>query len=91
MPRADGSLEYGRVALFGDTDWGAPIEGAWLRSLSQEHGVVRADPAVFSAVFAKLRVGDLLAVVPIHSCLTSDLLKKYLTLEGTTIDMMATL
>ncbi|MBK8048604.1 MAG: hypothetical protein IPK16_16675 [Anaerolineales bacterium] len=81
-------MEFGRVALFTESGWGAPIEGAWLRSLSQEHGIVQAEPAAYAEVLGRLQVGDLLAVVPIHSCLTADLLKHYATLDGCTIDMM---
>lgn len=88
LTRSDGTLEFGRVALFTESGWGAPIEGAWLRSLSQEHGIVQAEPAAYDEVLGRLQVGDLLAVVPIHSCLTADLLKHYVTLDGCPIEMM---
>jgi D-serine deaminase-like pyridoxal phosphate-dependent protein len=68
--------------------WGPLIPGAWVRSLSQEHGIVRADPATFAAVFGQLQVGDLVTVIPVHSCLTADVLKRYLTLDGEWIEMM---
>ena len=58
-----------------------------MRSLSQEHGIIQADAAAFAAHLADLRVGDLVAVYPIHSCLTADLLKRYRTLDGARIDM----
>ena len=88
LARPDGSPDFGAVALPTEHGWGAPIAGAWLRSLSQEHGVVRAEPEVFAAALRDLQVGDLLAVLPVHSCLTADLLKRYLTLDGEWIDMM---
>ena len=31
---------------------------------------------------AAVRVGDLLGVLPVHSCLTADLLQEYVTREG---------
>jgi D-serine deaminase-like pyridoxal phosphate-dependent protein len=84
---ADGSVSFGAVARFDATGWGAPLPGVGVRSLSQEHGIIHADPAAFAMHLADLRVGDLLAVYPIHSCLTADLLKHYRTLDGARIDM----
>lgn len=88
LRRNDGTLEFGRAAFLHDpagsaagAGWGPSIPGAWLRSLSQEHGIVRADAAAYARLDA-LQVGDLLAVLPVHSCLTADLLKHYLTLDG---------
>ena len=88
LVRPDGSADYGAVALVTERGWNTPLAGAWLRSLSQEHGVVRAEPDTFAAVFDAVQVGDLLAVIPVHSCLTADFLKGYLTLDGEWIDMM---
>ena len=88
LVRPDGSPDFGAVALLTDQGWGAPLAGAWLRSLSQEHGILRATPETFAAVFGGLQVGDLVAVIPVHSCLTADLLKRYLTLDGEWIEMM---
>ncbi|MCP5099227.1 MAG: amidophosphoribosyltransferase, partial [Chloroflexi bacterium] len=48
-----------------------------------EHGLIRATPDLIS----NLQVGDLLYVLPIHSCLTANLLKCYLTLDGEWIEM----
>ncbi|MCP4547190.1 MAG: alanine racemase [bacterium] len=49
-----------------------------LVSLSQEHGVVEL-PAGSAA---GLRIGSLVFVCPVHSCLTGDLYKEYITLDG---------
>ena len=32
--------------------------------------------------FTKIKVGDFIGILPIHSCLTADAMKGYLTLEG---------
>jgi len=85
--RADGSPSYGAVVPLHDGGWGDPLDGVWLRSLSQEHGVVRATPEGWPQL-AAVGVGDLLGVLPVHSCLTADLLKEYVTLGGERIDMM---
>jgi D-serine deaminase-like pyridoxal phosphate-dependent protein len=54
-----------------DCSWGGFVEGAYLRSLSQEHGVA----VLPSDELARLRLGDLLLVCPVHSCLAQDLLR----------------
>jgi D-serine deaminase-like pyridoxal phosphate-dependent protein len=33
-------------------------------------------------IFARVNVGDLLMVIPVHSCLTANLLRKYVTLKA---------
>ena len=63
--------------------WGPTIEGAQVSSLSQEHGVVKASGQLLDQV----GVGDVLPILPVHSCLTANLLKKYLTLNGEIIEM----
>ncbi len=80
----DGRLCFGQIARRATHGWGPLIDGALVTSVSQEHGIVAVPPAVFDEV----RIGDLLYVVPVHSCLTADLMKRYLTLEGDWITMM---
>jgi len=63
------------------------LPDVWVRSLSQEHGVVHAEKAAFAALTERIRVGDLLGVIPVHSCLTADLLKMYRTLDGERLTM----
>ena len=88
--RADGAASYGAVVALCDPGpdggWGDPLPGVWLRSLSQEHGVVQATAEGWQAI-AHHRVGDLVGVLPVHSCLTADLLQEYVTLEGEQIHM----
>ena len=87
LPRPDGSPSYGAVVPLHEGGWGDPLEGVWLRSISQEHGVVQATAEAW-AQLAAVQVGDLLGVLPVHSCLTADLLKEYVTPDGARIDMM---
>ena len=47
-------------------------------SLSQEHGVLEVDPQWA----AGLRLGDLVCVLPVHSCLTCNLHTGFVTLHG---------
>lgn len=66
-----GGKIYGYVCRLTENGWELPLAGTFVRSLSQEHGVVKAPPQVLEHV----RRGDLLAVLPVHSCLTANLMK----------------
>lgn len=85
----DGTPSYGAVVWLRDDGWSEPVPGAWLRSLSQEHGVVRATATAWHASLGAVQVGELLGVLPVHSCLTADLLKGYRTVTGARVSMMA--
>jgi D-serine deaminase-like pyridoxal phosphate-dependent protein len=88
LPHASGGMDYGRVALPHEGGWGPALAGVHLRALSQEHGVLQADAAAWQAHLAQLRHGDLLCVLPVHSCLTADLMKEYWTVDGRRISML---
>ena len=75
---------YGTVALPEGDGWGRPLPGAYVAGLSQEHGVVRMRPEDLPRV----AVGDLVCVLPAHSCLTVTLMKRYLTLDGKLIETL---
>jgi D-serine deaminase-like pyridoxal phosphate-dependent protein len=81
MLLADGSKCFGKVVNLNEHGWETRETGAYLKSLSQEHGVIFAP----NEYFEKIRLGDFIGVLPIHSCLTADLNSSYRTLEGETI------
>jgi len=87
LTRPDGGSDFGHVALFGPDDWGPSLPGVHLRSLSQEHGIVAVDPGMWAEVDRSVDIGDLVAVLPVHSCLTANLLRRYQTLDGAVIAM----
>jgi len=64
--------------------WNTEDTGMYIKSVSQEHGIIHADKNQVE----NIKVGDWLGVLPIHSCLTADVMKAYKTLEGETISMM---
>lgn len=76
--RHDGKTAYGLVALPEGKGWGAPLDGAYVRSISQEHGVVRLSPQDFE----RLQIGDLVCILPAHSCLTLQCMGEMLSLDG---------
>lgn len=82
----NGETIYGRVARLSKDGWGQMLYGSKLVSLSQEHGILQTDARTFDS----LDVGDVLVVLPVHSCLTVDLYGRYTTLSGETITKMRT-
>lgn len=68
---------YGLVVRLTDRGWD-PNPVAHLDRLSQEHGIVKGSNEFIDA----LRVGDLIGILPVHSCLTADLQGSYLSLDG---------
>ncbi|MBW6460253.1 MAG: alanine racemase, partial [Bacteroidales bacterium] len=79
--KSSGERIYGYVVKIGDKEWSKPVPGAYLSSLSQEHGIVRANREFID----EIRLGDVVGVLPVHSCLTANLMKAYLTLDGEAI------
>ena len=50
----------------------------FIRSLSQEHGIVGCTNDFFN----RISIGDIIDIYPIHSCLTANLMKAYVTETG---------
>lgn len=55
-----------------------PIPNVYVNSLSQEHGIVTG-PIEF---IKSTNIGDVLLVLPVHSCMVANLYKNYYTFEG---------
>jgi D-serine deaminase-like pyridoxal phosphate-dependent protein len=72
---------YGKVCLLSDEGWDVRSEVGYIKSLSQEHGVVQ----VSDCSNLKVKPGDIIAVLPVHSCLTADLMRGYTDLSGNLI------
>lgn len=79
-----GQRAYGLAALPTATGWSEPLEGVYVSTLSQEHGLLHVPQQLLN----RIRVGDLLAILPAHSCLPVTALRRYLTLDGRTIDTL---
>ncbi len=80
----NGQKSYGLVALQDGSRWGAPIAGAIVKGLSQEHGVIKLQ----GSEFEHIKIGDLLFILPAHSCLTVQVMQKYRTLTGKVISTL---
>lgn len=62
---------YGYVVKMENGKWETPIAGAYVSSLSQEHGIIKMPKNQIS----KFKPGDLIGIIPIHSCLSANLRK----------------
>jgi D-serine deaminase-like pyridoxal phosphate-dependent protein len=76
-----GIRQYGAIVEPTNSGWSAPVEGAFVASVSQEHGIVMAPPTLLE----RTRVGDLMFVLPAHACLAVDALRTFRTPEGHTL------
>ncbi len=75
---SDGAISFGQVVRLSNSGWSAEDTGMYIKSVSQEHGIIHADISNTE----KIKVGDWLGVLPVHSCLTADAMRSYLTIEG---------
>ena len=80
----DHGTEYGKIVRFVGNWWDGAMEGCRLKYISQEHGIIKVDRETFEST----RVGDLFAILPVHSCITADCMGSYQTLDGKIIDHM---
>ncbi|GAF01484.1 alanine racemase [Saccharicrinis fermentans] len=81
----NGNISYGKVVKINHAlEWDTHDIIGEVKSLSQEHGVISAN----KKIFAHIQPGDILGIIPVHSCLTAHLMKHFLTTEGNFIEMM---
>lgn len=78
------NTHYGLVAERDDNSW-KPVEPySYITKLSQEHGVISCSEELFQSS----QIGDMITVLPVHSCLTANLMNEYQTIGGEKISMM---
>ncbi|MGE0079340.1 MAG: alanine racemase [Bacteroidales bacterium] len=80
-----GEISYGAICKFDGQKWSEPIDGLYVKSLSQEHGIIASSNSDSQFSF---NVGDLLAILPMHSCLTVDLMGEIKLKDGSAIQTM---
>jgi D-serine deaminase-like pyridoxal phosphate-dependent protein len=72
---SNGNKSFGAICRMNDDGlWCQPIDGLYLESISQEHGMVRS---LKPEAFETLGEDDYLVVLPAHSCLTVDAMGVY--------------
>lgn len=81
----DGKTIYGRVYNLIDNAWEEYRSPAYVKKLSQEHGVVVMNEKEAD----NLNIGDVIGIMPVHSCLAAQCVGAYRTLEGKLLDHYA--
>ena len=78
---SDHHKTFGKVVSLTPEGWNLDILGDVIR-LSQEHGILRLNKNKID----EIKIGDLIGIIPVHSCLTADLQGHYLSTHGERID-----
>lgn len=79
-----GKQVYGRLVGREETRWTTEGEERFIDSLSQEHGILEK----CGKLVREVNIGDLLSFLPVHSCMTANLMREYRTLDGNRISTM---
>jgi len=80
----DGSPIYGKIVLLNENGWGNVVPETYVKSVSQEHGIIKVNADFID----KVMIGDFIGVLPVHSCLAVNLMREYYTLNGEKIETM---
>lgn len=76
---------YGYLVNFTEKGWSEAVAGAWLARLSQEHGIVKLPKNLCH----QYKPGDLIGILPVHSCITVSAIGRQQDLDGNLIPKMA--
>ncbi|WP_186756444.1 alanine racemase [Echinicola salinicaeni] len=82
LSNADGSKNFGEVVLFKGQHWQLQEHTSYIKSISQEHGIIKASDQFIREV----KIGDIIGILPIHSCMTADCMGAYISTTGEVID-----
>ncbi len=75
---------YGVAVKLSGTKWEVKEQLGIVTKLSQEHGIIKVNDDAMHT----LKIGDTIAILPIHACLTANLMKEYHTTDRQIISMM---
>ena len=76
---SNGNKVFGKVVELSKSGWESPLGDTYVKSLSQEHGIVKASQAFYN----KIEIGDFIGILPVHSCLTVDAMGEMFLIDGT--------
>ncbi len=82
----DGVPVYGQLVQQTEKGWTMGSDNIFLSSLSQEHGVLEQCADLVKTI----NIGENLLFLPVHSCLSANLMREYRTLEGEKITTLNT-
>lgn len=80
----DNKKIFGLVVPINDNGWSEPYEDTYVSKLYQDHCIISTNKTILN----RYKPGDLIGVLPIHSCLTADAMKTYLVPGVGLIDHM---
>ena len=83
MADENNGIIYGKVVKREENGWSDLVPETYVKSLSQEHGVISFP----DSEIGNYKVGDYLILLPVHSCMTANLMKSYLTTKNKKIAM----
>lgn len=69
----NGNKNFGLPVNLKERDWGSVYPDSYVSSLSQEHGIIKASDQLFE----QINIGETIGIIPVHSCLTANLLKNH--------------
>jgi len=78
LQNVDGKNSFGRIVITKNGDKKLLSERNYVARLSQEHGILKISQKNIDS-FA---IGDLVEIIPVHSCLTANLSRNYITADG---------
>ncbi len=58
------------------------MKNTFVKSLSQEHGIIKTN----SDFISKTKIGDVIGILPVHACMTVSAMKNYLTFDGEVLE-----
>ncbi len=82
--QTNGFSHFGQPAAKNKKRWKIYDGETYLKSLSQEHGIIKCSPKIIT----DFSVGDTIDILPVHSCLTAHLIGEYLLSDGQTIQQL---
>lgn len=77
----DGINAYGLAVEMAQDGWNDQKVIGYIKSLSQEHGVIKVNEGEMD----KFQPGKIICILPAHSCLTVHALRDFINLDGTRI------
>ncbi len=80
----NGAISYGKAVFIRNGQWDVETVIGEVSSLSQEHAIITLGGSWYN----NINPGDILGILPVHSCLTANLMKGFLTEYGNLISMM---
>ncbi|NRB62677.1 MAG: alanine racemase, partial [Saprospiraceae bacterium] len=80
-------LVFGLPVRWTASGWTVIDDGqSYMKKVSQEHGVLR----LAQDWFDQINIGDIVGVIPVHSCMAADLMKQYRSLDDHSLISMMT-